>query len=182
MKNNLARSGSNGVSAYCFGEIVTANDFIEAEALLSMNYGVDYPRQKFMMLWNMLKEDNWTAERLKATVKWFLKHKKFATWVIADWYEYDVKIYPYSWYLEQIKNGVRNEEIEMYEYNGVTVFKLKDGTELPPAYQKKALNKEKEENQTNTEYFKGQSEEEFAIMMRHLNNGTLNNYLEENNL
>jgi hypothetical protein len=85
------------------------------------------------LLVDMIREDGWTEERFQRTLKWFLKNKPFPAWTVADWFSFSVKVYPYSWYLEQVsKNGGGvNKQIETYRINGVTVFRYADGQELP---------------------------------------------------
>jgi hypothetical protein len=130
----LIESGTNALDLV--GRPIEPADFMKAEALIEMSFGADFAREKFTMLWDMIGEDGWTAERLHATTKNFLKTKKYATWTIADWYDFDVKVYPYSWYLEQIRNGMSNDNIEIYKYENMTVFKLKDGVKMPVQYEK----------------------------------------------
>lgn len=115
------------------GEKIKPDEIFKSEELLKMNYGVDYPKEKFSMLWDMIREDNWTNERLKQTVKYFLKNKKFATWTIADWYDYGVKLFSYSKYLEELakKGATFNNEIEWFKIDGVPFWKYKDDIELP---------------------------------------------------
>jgi hypothetical protein len=113
------------------GERANGQDFAQMKALLEMNYGVEYPEEKFMMLFEILQEENWSSERLRQTVKWFLKNKKYPNWTIADWFEYGEKLYPYSWYQKQISEGVKHEDLQGYKINGKVFWKLKDGKELP---------------------------------------------------
>jgi len=113
------------------GEPVQVSDCLKAEEFLKLNYGVDYPEEKFTMLWEMIREEKWTTARLNNTLKWFLKNKTFPNWTIADWFDYDVKLYSYSWYQEQIHKGVKDSDIQGYRINEKVLFKLKDNTELP---------------------------------------------------
>lgn len=113
------------------GPPATAQDMNKAMAMIEMNYGVPAQDEKVLMLFEMIKEEGWSAERLKQTVRWFLKNKKFPNWTIADWFEYGVKMYPYSWYLEQISKGANSNDLECYKVNGRILWKIKDGTELP---------------------------------------------------
>lgn len=115
------------------GNKVSTEDLLKAEELIRLNFGVDYPKEKFQVLWEMILEDGWTDYRLRETVKWFLKTKKFPTWTIADWFDYGVKLYPYSKYVEEVsKHGsVINKQIEWYRVNGQVLWKWKDGNSLP---------------------------------------------------
>lgn len=113
------------------GEKIKSQDFIKAEELIKINYGIDYPKEKLTVLWTMIKEENWTNERLERTVKWFLKTKKFPNWTIADWFEYEIKLYPYGWYKEQIRKGYSDNDLEGYKINGRIFWKFKNNDELP---------------------------------------------------
>jgi len=113
------------------GEKITIHDLLKAEELIRINYGVDFQREKMTVLWEMIKEENWTNERLQRTVKWFLKTKKFPNWTIADWFEYQVKLYPYGWYKEQISKGYVDSDMQGYKINGRTCWKFKDNDDLP---------------------------------------------------
>ena len=126
-------SGSGIVAHDLIGEPVTSEDLVATEEMLRMNYGVEYPAEKMNMLFSMIKEEGWTSARLQATAKWFLKNKKYPNWTVSDWFDYQVKLYPYSWYLEQvhIKGGIVNKEIERYKINGKILFRYADGIDLP---------------------------------------------------
>ena len=130
----MTNAGINALDL--IGSKASSYEIMKAEELLKLNYGVDYSKEKFTMLWEMIVEEGWTNERLKATVKWFLKNKKYATWTIADWFEYSVKLYPYSWYLDQIQQfgGSVNQQIEKYKVNGIVLYRYNDGSRLPFEY------------------------------------------------
>lgn len=114
------------------GERVRLEDFIKAEELIKLNFGIDYIPAKFNMLWEMIYAEGWTNYRFQTTLKWFIKNKKFPNWTIADWFEYDVKLYTYNEYLKQLHNNKNlNQEIEWYKVNGVLLWKYKDGKDLP---------------------------------------------------
>ncbi len=113
------------------GERASSEDINKAIALVEMNFGIPVQDEKVAMLFEMIQEDNWTSERLKRTVKWFLKNKKFPNWTIADWFEFGIKLYPYSWYKEQLSKGIKHEEMEAYRINGKILWKMKDDLELP---------------------------------------------------
>lgn len=129
---NLLQENPNGFNALdLIGDKISWSDIEKAEELIKINYGVDYPKEKLTVLWNMIKEENWTNERLQRTVKWFLKTKKFPNWTIADWFEYQIKLYPYGWYKEQISKGFTDSDMQGYKINGRTCWKFKDNDELP---------------------------------------------------
>lgn len=133
MRNSkLSQENPNGINALdLFGEKISAVDVTKAEEYLKLNYGVDYPKEKFSMLWEMIIEDNWSNERLFRTLKWFLKTKKFPNWTTADWFEYGIKIFPHSWYLQKIHEGVRSCDMQGYRIDGKVFWKMKDNEELP---------------------------------------------------
>jgi len=81
----------------------------------------------------MIHDEHWSEERFVRTLKWFLKNKRFSAWTVADWFDYGVKVYPYSWYLDQVHEFGRevNDRIEAYRINGVVVYRYADGQELP---------------------------------------------------
>ncbi len=112
MKKWIPNSGVNALDL--IGSKITASDKVRAEQLIQMNYGVEYPSEKFQMLYEMIENDNWSSERFQHTLKWFLKTKKFPNWTIADFFEHkSPKLYPYSRYLSELeKNRSLNDEIE----------------------------------------------------------------------
>ena len=129
--------GEKGVNALnLIGDKATPGEILKAEELIRLNYGVDYPREKFSILWEMIREENWTSERLRSTLKWFLKNKKFPNWTIADWFDYSVRLYPHSWYLDQIyQYGSKvNQKIERYKINKIILYKYADDVTLPFEY------------------------------------------------
>lgn len=134
MKNEVKNLTNLGSINYLnlIGEPIKKQDILSAEEMLKMNYGVDYPAEKFSMLWQMIKEEGWTDHRLRETVKWFLKNKKFPNWTISDWFDYGVKLYSYNEYLKVLhENRSLNEQIEWYKINGVMCWKYIDNVELP---------------------------------------------------
>ncbi len=139
MSKSLASSSNSSINALdLIGEKVTALDFAKAKSMLQANYGVEYSNEKFKMLFEEIHEAGWTNERFTRTLRYILRNKKFATWTIADWFEYGVTLHPYSWYLEQVQHG-NADKIEAYSINGKTMYKLIDGEQLP--FEKVDLNK-----------------------------------------
>lgn len=84
-------------------------------AMLEQNFGIGYGREKMSMLLSMMKEDGWTEDRFKRTLRWFLKNKFNPAWTVSDWFNHEVKVYSYSWYLKQVhEKGVEvNDELEV---------------------------------------------------------------------
>ena len=72
-----------------------------AEEYIKMAYGADYPKEKFQMLWMLIKEENWTKERLMRTVKYMLKNNKYPNWTIADFFSYKIELHSYEWALNE---------------------------------------------------------------------------------
>jgi len=118
-------------------ETVSGRDLIEATEILERNFGVRYDKQKIVDLFNIVKHEGWTAERFRRTFLWFLKNKRFPAWTIADFFDYQVPVFPYEWYLKQQNEAgpYRDVRLEMDAYrlpDGKTiVYKWKDGVELP---------------------------------------------------
>jgi hypothetical protein len=112
---------------------VTSDVFTTAIATMQAVYGADYAPEKISVLFEMIREEGWTEERFKRTFKWFLKHKKFATWTIADWFDFGIEVHSYSWYLEQVNEFGRdvNKRIEVYKIEGTVVYRYADGEILP---------------------------------------------------
>ena len=112
---------------------VDTQTFTKAIAVLQANYGTEYSPEKTAILFDMIREEKWSEERFNRTLNWFLKNKKYPSWTISDWFDYDVKLYSYGWYLKQVReNGASiNNSIEAYTIDGVTGYKYRDGSELP---------------------------------------------------
>ncbi|MHB1688240.1 MAG: hypothetical protein ACYCVH_12815 [Ignavibacteriaceae bacterium] len=118
------------------GSKAAPEDFIKAEELIKINFGCEFQPEKFTTLWELILEEGWSKERLNQTVKYFLKNKKYATWTIADWFDYTIKLYPYSWYLNQIHQfgNAANSAIERYRIQGTVLYRYYDGNILPFEY------------------------------------------------
>lgn len=114
------------------GNKSTKLDFLKAEEMLKLNFGVEYSKEKFAMLWEMILDEGWTDFRLKETVKHFLKTKKYPNWTISDWFDYSIDVHNYAEYLDKL-NGNRqlNDQIEWYSINNIRVWKYRDGVSLP---------------------------------------------------
>jgi len=128
----------NGVDAFSLIEspVVTPSTFTKAVAYLQQAYGVDYPKEKFSILFDLIVDEGWNEERFTRTLKWFLKTKYNQAWTIADWFQYGVKLYPFRWVREYChKNGLREvdfvQTLDVYMVDGVRLYKMKDGIELP---------------------------------------------------
>lgn len=132
---------NDGIQALdLIGDTVSDESLMKASAMLEQNFGKEYPIEKFQMLFQMIRDENWTDERFKRTLKWFLKTKYNQAWTIADWFQYEgVKLYPYAWYLEQVsKLGAKaNSQIECYELSEnpkIIGYRFADGETLPFKY------------------------------------------------
>lgn len=120
------------------GDPVEAVDLAKAQAFLEANYGVAITKEKMKLLFDLVKEAKWTKERFKRTLTHIIRTKVYPNWTIADWFDYGVNLYPYSWYLEQVAQG-NSDKLEAYSINGKTMYKLIDGEQLP--FEKVDLNK-----------------------------------------
>ena len=134
-------------SDYCISNGVNAFDVVPsipvkpetlsfAKELLEQNFGTPIPSAKWMMLCQRIIEEDWSEERFKKTLNWFIDTKKFPSWTIADWFEYGVKLYPFRWVREYChKNGLREVDfirtLDVYMVDGIRLYKFKDGVELP---------------------------------------------------
>jgi len=130
----LKQCTENGINALqLIGEIATAKDFAKAEAFLQVNYGQEYQAEKFNLLWQLVKEDGWTTERLEWSVKQFIKNNRWKNWTVADFYEVsNIKLYPYCWYVKNItQNGIAHSQMEGYKIDGIQLYKMADGVILP---------------------------------------------------
>lgn len=136
LKRQSAEIVKNGVNALDLidGPPVSESTLVKSKIILEQNFGTEYSAEKWRMLAALIDEEGWTEERFQRTFKWFLKNKRFPAWTIADWFDYGVRIYPYTWYLEQVhKNGAAvNKQIEVYDLgNGVVGYRYADGETLP---------------------------------------------------
>lgn len=108
---------------------------LEATRILETNFGIKYDNRKILDLFSLIKAERWSEERFRRTFLWFLKHKKFPAWTIADFFEYSIPVYPRAWYLQQQHESPDRDvllEIDMYRLpDGTVVYKWKDGNDLP---------------------------------------------------
>jgi hypothetical protein len=115
-------------------EPVSSDTLAKAELYIKLNFGIDYPREKFAILFEQIDEAHWSEERFRRVFNWFLRTKKYSSWTIADWFEFGIKLYPYSWYSEQVNKCGKsvNNDIEVYDLgNKVYGYKYIDGNTLP---------------------------------------------------
>lgn len=132
MKNLQSNSQISANALDFVGNKISKVDIIKAEEMLKLNFGINYSKEKFAMLWEMILEEEWTDFRLKETVKYFLKTKKYPNWTISDWFDYSQEVYCYNEYLSKLnENRQLNDQIEWYSINGVRVWKYKNGFSLP---------------------------------------------------
>lgn len=128
----------NGVDAFSVVDspAVSAATFTKAIAYLQQAYGVDYPKEKFSILFDLIMDEGWNDERFSRTLKWFLKTKYNQAWTIADWFQYGVKLYPFSWVRQHChKNNIREvdfiQTLDVYMVDGIRLYKFRDGISLP---------------------------------------------------
>lgn len=118
------RNNSGKIDALdLIGERAGPKDFLECEAVIETNYGVDYDPEKFSMLWSMVKQEGWSAKRLKETVLVFIKNNKYPSWTVADFFEHGCKLYNYTQYMKELdKYRGLNEEIIWFTIRGVRLW------------------------------------------------------------
>jgi hypothetical protein len=114
--------------------------FVKGSAMLQANYGVEYSKEKFAVLFNFFREDNWSEERFIRTSKYVMKHNPYPNWNVATWYEFNPKVFPAVGCVVPegsefyIVNGDFNDNYEndkIITKDGVLVWKPADGQELP---------------------------------------------------
>lgn len=115
---------------------VTSETFIKAKLILEQNFGIDYPKEKFAILFDMIRDENWSEERFNRTLKWFLKTKYNQSWSVSDWFQYSIKLRTFSWVrMTCNKNGLREVDfiktLDCYLIDGIRMYKEKDGIEMP---------------------------------------------------
>jgi hypothetical protein len=126
-----------GVMAYDIipSEPMKVETFDRARVFLQQNYGLDYPKEKFAMLFDLIREEGWTEARFQDTFKWFIKTKYNQAWTVSDWFQYGVKLYPIEWMKAEISKMGNPpnawKKFDRYKIGGVFVCKFKDGVELP---------------------------------------------------
>ena len=107
LREDSERVSSEGVNALDLisSEPMTPGTFSEASLMLKASFGVMPDDAKLVLLFNLMREENWSEERFKRTLKWFLKNKLWPAWTIADWFSYSVKLYPYPWAQTKMTEG-----------------------------------------------------------------------------
>lgn len=116
----------------------TDEDFMWVQQQIELAYGQKIPSNRWNQLRTMIEDEKWSGARLKVQTKAFLKfHKPIwradtPPWIPADFFsvQSELKLYPRSWYLEQ-KAKNPDVKIDFYEVNGVELYRLADGIELP---------------------------------------------------
>jgi len=89
---------------------------------LAVNYRLE-PKSNaynYDLLFSQIEAAGWNAVRLKVVLEYFLRNKLYSTWTIADWFQYEQPLYPYSWYMDMLqKNGKEiNNELVSYKIEG----------------------------------------------------------------
>jgi hypothetical protein len=114
--------------------LMSVTDEVECQALLEANYGMEYSGQKVSVLFELLREENWSGERLKRVTKWICKNLKWATWTTADFMTAPLgNLYNYAWVLEEVhKDRSAMKRMEAWKVSeGVVLWRYADGTDLP---------------------------------------------------
>ena len=121
------------------GEPLTPEFFGICSKQLELNFSQEFPREKYILLYNTLKRDNWTNERFENAVDWVLRNLKFPTWTIADFCKVETpKVFNHFEYLRRLNQfgETYNDGISCYRKNGVTFYKENDGVELDKSFEK----------------------------------------------
>lgn len=108
-------------------------------AKLEINFGVEIPKEKSTLLFNFLEDEGWSNERFNRTLQWFLRKKIYPNWSIADWTNYEVKLYTFDWIANYChKEGFSStsdfieNNMQGYIINGIRLWKFLDGDEDLP--------------------------------------------------
>lgn len=115
---------------------VSPETFVKATAYIQQAFGVEYPAEKFSILFDMILDEGWTEARFKDTVKWFLKNKYNQAWSPSDWFQYGAKLYPWRHYREYChEKNIREidfqKTLQCYEVDGMLLWRENDGIDLP---------------------------------------------------
>lgn len=128
----------NGVDAFAIigGELVKKETLATAKLFVEQNLGSEIPKEKWMILCELIVEANWSEEKFQRTVKWFLLNKCYPAWTIADWFQFNIKLYPFAWVREACRKSGQSEvefikTLEVYLVDGIRLYMQKDGTDLP---------------------------------------------------
>jgi hypothetical protein len=130
LSTSATESGINALSLVDSPRVSSAT-FTAARAVLQANFGTEYADAKMALLFDLIRDDNWTEYQFNETLKWFLKNKPFPAWTVADWFSYGVKLYPHSWMVKEMMNDRGMDGIEIYLVGGAFLFKRVDGVTLP---------------------------------------------------
>jgi len=129
---------------------VSAQVFAAGIAQVGAIFGIDYIGKgseptpdvlKVRVLWEMIRKRGWSDADFSAALERFIATVRFPTWTPADFIGdvaggTDVKVYPHSWYLEQVQaNKMNAEAIGIYRVDGhnkpVWGWKHEVGAKLP---------------------------------------------------
>jgi len=113
---------------------VSAQVFAAGIAQVGAIFGVDYIGKgseptpdvlKVRVLWEIIRKRGWSDADFSAALERFIATVRFPTWTPADFIGdvaggTDVKVYPHSWYLEQVgSNKLNSEAIGCYRLEGI---------------------------------------------------------------
>ena len=138
LRSQSSRCAEVGVNALDLigSKPVSSVSLAAGKVLLQQNYGIEIPKEKWMMLVSRILDEQWTEERFQMTLSWFIQNKKYPSWVVADWFDFGIRLYPFAWVRKHCKdNGIREDhfiatQLDVYLVNGVRCYKYKDGVTL----------------------------------------------------
>ncbi len=159
---------SNGIVLSQFYNRLDAMDFTNLIIKFSVNFGLDFsPKEdnqyflKVKDIFERCKALGWSKEEFSQRLEWFLDNHQWKDFTRAHFiskYERP-KLYPYTWYLEQInKNPDSAKDIESWEVpiNGqnIIMYRYADGTNIPGLNRAKPKNgfRLKSEDEVKKEY------------------------------
>jgi len=110
---------------------VSSETFARSGEVLKANFGIDFDPVKFKALFLQIDNAGWTEERYRRTFDWFLRNKKFASWTIADFFEYGIEMGGYGWYLKKLHEGWKNTDFARWELPDGSVAYTAASADLP---------------------------------------------------
>lgn len=120
----LTRSGAAPVSAAVFAAGIAQVGAVFGIDYVGKGEGITPDVAKVRLLWEMIRKRGWSDADFATALDRFLQTVKFPTWTPADFIGEsgnapDVKVYPHSWYLDQIAVSRTNgEAIGCYQLEG----------------------------------------------------------------
>lgn len=104
------------------------------QASIQQNIGMQVSADKFLLLRTQIERSGWSKAHLVDALDWWLQNNRYPTWQVADFFAApSPKLYPRSWYNEEVHKDPRGaaKRIESYRVAGVFLYRYADGSQLP---------------------------------------------------